>query len=379
MGKGFASLPRTPMGQVLPDVFTPDELARAAGATRSAVEALIASGELRVIPGTRFIAAADALRIGRRLRAAAPVAPPVLPAFPPELFAPRADGTSFVQRRGGIPAFASSLVHVVLLVIVLSVTSGRTETAAPAESREETRLVFLMTPGPGGGGGGGGLRNPLPARKVERRGAARERVTVPAVTPERVLTSARAIPEPPKPAPAAVQPKPVERAPEPLPARVLVAPVVAAASSPRDAEGVIEDARGQADSQGSGVGGGAGTGQGTGNGEGLGSGIGDGSGGGTGGGPFRPGSGIEPPRLLREVKAEYTDEARRRGISGDVVLEIVVRRDGSVGEVTLLQGLGSGLDQRAVNAVRQWRFSPARRRGEPVDVIVEVAVEFTLR
>ena len=63
------------------------------------------------------------------------------------------------------------------------------------------------------------------------------------------------------------------------------------------------------ESQGAGIGGGAGSGQGTGNGEGLGSGIGDGSGGGTGGGPFRPGSGIEPPRLLREVKADYTDEA----------------------------------------------------------------------
>lgn len=132
-------------------------------------------------------------------------------------------------------------------------------------------------------------------------------------------------------------------------------------------------------SQGSGVGGGAGTGQGVGTGEGRGSGIGDGSGGGTGGGPFRPGSGIEPPRLLREVKAEYTDEARRRGITGDVVLEIVVRRDGSVGDVTVLQGRGAGLDQRAVAAVRQWRFSPARRKGEAVDVLVEVAVEFTLR
>jgi TonB family protein len=102
-------------------------------------------------------------------------------------------------------------------------------------------------------------------------------------------------------------------------------------------------------------------------------------GGGTGGGPYRPGSGIEAPRLLKEVKADYTDEARRRNLQGDVVLEIVVRRDGSVGDVTVLKGLGSGLDQRAVAAVRQWRFAPASRRGTPVDVIVEVAVEFTLR
>ena len=83
------------------------------------------------------------------------------------------------------------------------------------------------------------------------------------------------------------------------------------------------------DSQGPGSGGGAGTGQGTGIGEGAGAGIGPGSGGGTGGGPYRPGSGITPPELLREVKPEYTEDARRRGLDGDVVLEIVVRHDGT--------------------------------------------------
>jgi TonB family protein len=79
------------------------------------------------------------------------------------------------------------------------------------------------------------------------------------------------------------------------------------------------------------------------------------------------------------VKADYTEEGRRRGLSGDVVLEIVVRRDGSVGEVKVLQGLGAGLDERAIQAVRQWRFDPARRLGTPVDVLVEVEVEFILR
>ena len=67
------------------------------------------------------------------------------------------------------------------------------------------------------------------------------------------------------------------------------------------------------------------------------------------------------------------------GIEGDVVMEIVVRRDGSVSNVRVLQGLGHGLDQRAIEAVRQWRFAPARRRGAPVDVLVEVAMEFKLR
>jgi protein TonB len=79
------------------------------------------------------------------------------------------------------------------------------------------------------------------------------------------------------------------------------------------------------------------------------------------------------------VKADYTDDARRRGIEGEVVLEIVVRRDGSVGDVRLLDGLPNGLSDRAIAAVRQWRWSPARRLGQAVDVIVEVSVEFKLR
>lgn len=118
---------------------------------------------------------------------------------------------------------------------------------------------------------------------------------------------------------------------------------------------------------------------GTGLGQGEGSGIGAGSGGGTGGGPYRPGSGIDPPRLLREVKPDYTDEGRRLGIEGEVLLEIVVRRDGTVGDVKLRRRLGGGLEERAAQAVRQWRFAPATRRGSPVDVVVEVAVEFKLR
>lgn len=79
------------------------------------------------------------------------------------------------------------------------------------------------------------------------------------------------------------------------------------------------------------------------------------------------------------MRPEYTEEARRLGLAGDVVLEIVVRQDGSVGDVRVMKGLGAGLERRAIDAVRQWRFSPARRHGTPVDVVVEVAVEFKLR
>src|SRR5947207_392465 len=84
---------------------------------------------------------------------------------------------------------------------------------------------------------------------------------------------------------------------QPLPP--IVAPVVAVPSDTRSRVGVMEQTPAPADSHGPGQGGGAGTGTGTGLGEGEGAGIGAGSGGGTGGGPYRPGSGIDPPRLLR--------------------------------------------------------------------------------
>ena len=95
-------------------------------------------------------------------------------------------------------------------------------------------------------------------------------------------------------------------------------------------------------------------------------------------GPTAPAPASPAPRL-REVKPSYTDEARHGGVTGTVDLEVVVRRDGSVGDVRVLRGLGRGLDQRAIDAVHQWRFAPATRQGVPVDVIVEVAVEFSLR
>jgi TonB family protein len=177
------------------------------------------------------------------------------------------------------------------------------------------------------------------------------------------------------------------RAPVPAPTPVLkaerlplvVAPSVPAPADTRDRIGVLAPSMPQAESRGPGRGGGAGTGTGSGLGSGDGSGVGPGSGGGAGGGPYRAGSGIEPPRLLREVKADYTEDARQRGIAGAVVLEIVVRKDGAVGDVRVLEGLGGGLNERAIQAVRQWRFAPGERHGTPVDVIVEVAVEFSLR
>lgn len=351
------------------DVFSLDEVARAAGVDVLAVERLARAGHVQVLPGGLIrgdaaVAAIQALRSGSGLAVA-----------PSGLF----DRSGGPRREAGGPVAATTAAHVLILGAVVFLTTVGAAGPKPAAAPEITRLVFLTDPGPGGGGGGGGLRTPKPAARAERRGssALRSPVPKPAVAGPKEEPVRRPDPPPaPEPVETVVDPPPPPREPDPPPP--VRAPVATATADDVDRTGVPTDTA-PGTTQGQGSGGGAGTGNGTGMGEGNGAGIGEGTGGGTGGGPYRPGAGITPPSLLREVRPDYTEEARQRGLTGDVELEIVVRSDGTVGAIRLLRGLGGGLDQRAVDAVRQWRFSPARRYGTPVDVMVEVAVEFRLR
>ena len=94
---------------------------------------------------------------------------------------------------------------------------------------------------------------------------------------------------------------------------------------------------------------------------------------------FRPGAGIVNPRLLREVRPQYTAEALRAKIAGTVYLEMVVLPDGTVGDVRITQSLDPRLDAEAVKAARQWLFEPGTRFGEPVAILVNLALDFNLR
>jgi periplasmic protein TonB len=274
------------------------------------------------------------------------------------------------HRATGMPLALSSTLHLGLFAFAVFLTTVElTPTAATAVNTQfdSMPLVFVALPGPGGGGGGGGLLQKPPPPKAEREG-------------HRAISSPLPVRQPPKPVEAV--PNPPEPKPEPLKAErlpMVVAPIIAMPADARSRSGILEQTTAENDSRGAGRGGGVGTGAGTGIGEGEGTGVGRGSGGGTGGGPYRPGSGIEPPKLLQEFKPVYTEEARLKNLEGEVVMEIVVRRDGSVGDLRIIRGLGGGLNERAAQAVRQWRFSPARRQASPVDVIVEVSVEFKLR
>jgi TonB family protein len=132
-------------------------------------------------------------------------------------------------------------------------------------------------------------------------------------------------------------------------------------------------------STGPGSGGGVGTGVGGGIGEGRGPGIGPGSGGGIGGGVYRPGGAVTAPRVIREVKPTYTNDALLRKIQGTVVLELVVTHEGRPSQIRVVRSLDEELDQQAVDATAQWRFDPGRLGGAPVDVLVTIALDFWLR
>ena len=346
-------------------VFSPGELARAAGVPARRVLDLIAAGNLATVDGV-FVGRAEAVRVGRLLTSATIDAALEPPIAAPQLFCPPA----YAQRSAGLPILASTSFHAVIvaMVLVLSTVGLTSSEEPPVENETEPiRLVYLNLPEPGGGGGGGGLRQPAPPPRAEREGARRVSSPLPARTP----------PKPVVPVPEPVDPEPEVLEHEPLPP--IAAPLLTAPADLRDRRGVIEKTEAVEVSRGPGTDGGVGSGAGTGLGSGQGPGVGPGSGGGTGGGPYRPGSGIEPPRLLHEVRPDYTEAARQRNLEGNVLLEIVIRRDGRVGDVRILRSLDIGLDERAVQAVRQWRFTPARRLGAPVEVVVEVSVEFKLR
>jgi protein TonB len=131
-------------------------------------------------------------------------------------------------------------------------------------------------------------------------------------------------------------------------------------------------------SNGTGSGGGIGSGSGGGVGSGRGPGVGPGWGGGVGGGPYRVGGGVSAPRILFAPDPDYSEEARKAKYQGTVVLWVVVAPDGRPRDIRVQRSLGLGLDEKAMEAVRSWKFEPARKDGQPVAVQINVEVNFRL-
>jgi TonB family protein len=263
--------------------------------------------------------------------------------------------------RTGLPKLLSVGAHV--LVVVLALVPWASQRNVP-QANETAVLVYMpsdlvlnlpLLEDKSGGGGGGG----------------KQQVTPPSLGKLPKASDKQFVPPDPEP--------PKNPDPELIVEPTVVAPQLAQVPQVNllqlgDPQGVVGPP-----SSGPGVGGGIGTGQGRGVGEGQGPGVGPGSGGGFGGGVFKVGGGVTPPTVIQRVEPQYSEEARKARYQGTVVLEAIVRKDGTCDILRIVRSLGFGLDENAIQALKQWRFRPGMRNGVPVDVALNIEVNFNLR
>lgn len=269
--------------------------------------------------------------------------------------------TLFGEGYGSYPVhqssfLASAVLHAAMIAIILA------SSLWIARHHQELKQQVISLVGIGdyplpisskkaGGGGGGGDRDLLPASKGSAPRFARDQITPPAI----VIRNDHAK--------LTIEPTVVGPPDIKLPQSATLGDPLAALLQPSNGPG-----------SGSGIGSGGGSGIGSGTGPGLGL----GHGGGYGGGVYRVGGGVSAPRVLYDPDPDYSEEARQARYQGTVVLWVVIGPDGRAREVRVQRALGMGLDEKAVEAVRKWRFQPAMKDGQPVAVQVNVEVNFRL-
>jgi len=257
---------------------------------------------------------------------------------------------------------SSTVLHIVALAIIIGGTIlARSWVKTVTEQKQVVTLIAPADMPPlspsktqVGGGGGGGDRDKVIATKGKPPKFAMEQIAPPTV----VVRNER-----PK---LAVEPT------------VIVPPQVKMASNMPNLGDPTSPAMPSLPSNGIGSGGGIGSGTGTGVGSGTGAGVGPGRGGGTGGGVFRIGGGVSAPKELYAPDPEYSEEARKAKYQGVCVLYVEVAPDGTTHNIHVVRSLGLGLDEKAIEAVRNWKFEPAQKDGRPVTVAVNVEVNFHL-
>jgi protein TonB len=260
-------------------------------------------------------------------------------------------------KRGG--AFGSTLVHLAAILIIILVTylGKRIIVDKPKETVELIAPDFpTLQPSKTqvGGGGGGGDRDKLQASAGRLPKQSLQQFTPPLAVVRNQQPKLEM-------APTVVVPPEVKLQQPNLPD--LGDPLARMPSVP---------------SNGTGSQSGIGSGDGGGVGSGDGGGFGPGHGGGTGGGAFRVGGGVSAPKAIYSPDPEYSEEARKVKHMGTVVLWLVVGPDGKPRDIRVLRTLGLGLDEKAIEAVKNWRFEPAMKDGKPVAVQINVEVNFHL-
>src|ERR1700680_1353796 len=260
-------------------------------------------------------------------------------------------------------ALGSTVVHVLAVAVIIGGTMlGRHVVQEITKPHEVVTLIAPddVPPLPPaktqvGGGGGGGDRDKFQAPKGKLPKQAMEQITPPMMVVRN---------DHPK---LAVEPT------------VVIPPEVHLASNnmPNLGDPMSRLPSGPP-SNGTGSGGGIGSGSGGGVGVGTGPGVGEGRGGGVGGGVFRVGGGVSAPRVVYQPDPEYSAEARRARYQGTCVLCLVVGPDGRPRDIRVARSLGLGLDEKAIEAVKTWKFEPALKDVKPVAVQINVEVSFRL-
>ena len=263
------------------------------------------------------------------------------------------------QENGG-SRFASLAVHIVVLAGVLWIgLQLPKQIVQPATTVTHVDFTLFAPPPPPkimpvakkmGGGGGGGAHEIVEPTKGQP----------PKVAPVQLLAPQLARLESPK---LPVEPTMQVRIPDSTAPAHLGAP---------DSPQIVLA------SQGMGSGSGFGHGLGGGIGMGHGSGVGAGTGGGYGGGVMSVGGGVSAPQVVHSVQPEFTPEARQANYEGTVSIQLIVDSQGNPQDVHVIRHLGMGLDQKAIEAVRQYRFRPASYQGRPVAVEMVIEVGFHL-
>jgi len=278
-------------------------------------------------------------------------------------FAPQIWGQYNNYRSNGM--VGSAVVHIIFIGLLLGVASFGNQVVEHVKPRETVMLIAPSSAEPVplpvskkvvSGGGGGGDHDPLPAPKGHLPKPATEQITPPQIVMRNEKPKLTA-------QPTVVVPPQVHMAENHIPnlGTTSAAPLPAAPPS-----------------NGTGSGGGIGSGSGGGVGAGHGPGVGPGSGGGIGGGVYKVGGGISAPQPISTPDPEYTEEARRAKTQGTCILWLIVDAEGRPRDIRVVRGLGFGLDVKAIEAVKQWRFEPAQKDGKPVNVQISVEVGFRL-
>jgi len=264
------------------------------------------------------------------------------------------------RQRDPAAKVVSAIVHVVVIagVLWLGLKAHQAVVAAPEATHIDISLyvptpppkVLPVAPKTGGGGGGGAHQIVEPTRGNPPRIVAPAPVNAP-----QVLRL-----DHPK---LAAEPSEIVRMPENPAIQNLGLP-----NSPQIA--LASQGKGSNSGFGSGMGGGLGMGHGIG--------AGPGAGGGYGGGLMSVGGGVSAPQVIHSVEPEFTEEARQADFQGTASIELIVDQQGNPQNIRIVRHLGMGLDEKALEAARQYKFKPAMYQGHPVAVQIIVDVAFHL-